>query len=117
MLCGCETSLLGEWNGTCIFADVNQESVVDVTNTVERDNGYLLEGTMELYTWEDDSFTGEMIGDHNGKYVCFRGLLILKLVRISFESKLNVWVRHLKATASSSPDGVGALVGSIGLER
>ena len=70
MLCGCETSLLGEWNGTCIFADANQESLVEVTNTVERDNGYLLEGTMELYTWEEDSFSGEMIGDHNGKYDC-----------------------------------------------
>ena len=34
--------LLGEWNGTCIFSDADQESLAEVTNTVERDNGYLL---------------------------------------------------------------------------
>ena len=35
MLCGCETSLLGEWNGTCIFADANQESLVEVTKRLK----------------------------------------------------------------------------------
>ena len=92
-LCGCQTSLLGEWNGTCIFSDADQESLVEVTNTVERDNGYLLEGTMDLYTWEDDTFSGDMIGDHNGKYVMFRGF-DTKAGLINFVLKPNELVKH-----------------------
>ena len=118
LLCGCETSLLGEWNGTCIFSDANQESLVEVTNTVERDNGYLLEGTMELYTWEEDSFSGEMIGDHNGKYVMFRGSFDTESGPYQFRIETERVGQTLEGDCIvQAPDSVGALVGNIGLER
>ena len=72
MLCGCETSLLGEWNGTCMFADANQESLVSHQYCQAR-QWLSSRRHNELYTWEDDTFEGDMIGDHNGKYVMFRG--------------------------------------------
>ena len=118
MLCGCETSLLGEWNGTCMFADANQESLVEVTNTVERDNGYLLEGTMELYTWEDDTFR---------RYDWRSQWEICDVQRGSFDTEAGPYQFRIETERVGqtlegdcivqAPDSVGALVGSIGLER
>ncbi len=118
LLCGCESSLLGEWNGTCTFADADQESLVEVSTLVERDNGYLLEGQMDLYTWEDDSFSGDMIGDHNGKYVLFRGSFDTEAGPYQFRIETERVGQTLEGDCIvQAPDSVGALVGSIGLER
>ena len=47
-LCGCQSSLLGDWSGTCLLEDANQEAWIEVRNQVQRDNGYLLEGTLDI---------------------------------------------------------------------
>ncbi len=117
-LCGCQTSLLGEWRGTCTFSDSNQESWVEVSNLVERDNGYLLEGSLEITTWENDTFTGEMIGDHNGKYVMFRSSFDTESGPYQFRMETQRVGQTLDGDCIvQAPDSVGSLVGAIGLER
>jgi hypothetical protein len=117
-LCGCQTSLLGEWRGTCTFSDSNQESWVEVSNLVERDNGYLLEGSLEITTWEDDTFSGEMIGDHNGKYVMFRSSFDTESGPYQFRMETQRVGQTLDGDCIvQAPDSVGSLVGAIGLER
>ena len=118
LLCGCESSLLGEWNGTCTFSDYSQESLVEVTSTVERDNGYLLEGSMELLTWEDDIFSGDLIGDHNGKYVMFRSSFDTESGPYQFRIETQRVGQTLEGDCIvQAPDSVGSLVGQIGLQR
>ena len=117
-LCGCQTSLLGEWEGTCTFSDADQESWVEVSNYVERDNGYLLEGSLEITTWEDDTFSGDMIGDHNGKYVMFRSSFDTESGPYQFRMEMERVGQTLDGDCIvQAPDSVGSLVGSIGLER
>ena len=116
--CGCQTSLLGEWKGTCTFSDADQESWVEVSNYVERDNGYLLEGSLEIITWENDTFSGDMIGDHNGKYVMFRSSFDTESGPYQFRMEMERVGQTLDGDCIvQAPDSVGSLVGSIGLER
>ena len=118
ILCGCQTSLLGEWRGTCTFSDADQESWVKVSNYVERDNGYLLEGSLEITTWEDDIFSGDMIGDHNGKYVMFRSSFDTESGPYQFRMEMERVGQTLDGDCIvQAPDSVGSLMGSIGLER
>ena len=117
-LCGCQSSLLGDWSGTCTLEDANQEAWIDVNNQVERDNGYLLEGSLSIETWEEDSFDGPMIGDHNGKYVMFRTSFETESGPYQFRIETERVGQTLEGDCIiQAPDSVGSLVGKIDLER
>jgi hypothetical protein len=117
-LCGCQSSLLGDWSGTCLLEDANQEAWIEVRNQVQRDNGYLLEGTLDITTWEDDIFEGSMIGDHNGKYVMFRTSFETESGPYQFRIETERVGQTLEGDCIiQAPDSVGSLVGAIDLER
>lgn len=118
VLCGCQSSLLGDWSGTCLLEDANQEAWIEVRNQVQRDNGYLLEGTLDITTWEDDIFEGNMIGDHNGKYVMFRTSFETESGPYQFRIETERVGQTLEGDCIiQAPDSVGSLVGAIDLER
>ena len=78
------------------------KNLVEVTNTVEEN--YLLEGTMDLYTWED-TLSGEMIGIWK---VCDvqRALLTLKLVlSVSLTTRGSNEETHVKHPTAWCPRG------------
>ena len=118
LLTACTSSLLGEWTGECQFADQNQEAAMQVTNQVTNDNGYLLEGSIDLETWEGDNFSGDMIGDHNGKYVMFRSDIETEFGPYIFRMELERVGQELDGNCIiQAPDSVGSLVGDIELQR
>ena len=98
--------------------DQNQEAAMHVTNQVTNDNGYLLEGSIELETWEGDVFNSDVLGDHNGKYVMFRSDIDTEHGPYLFRLELERVSQHLEGHCIiQAPDSVGALVGDIDLER
>ena len=72
IIVGCAQTLLGDWQGRCLFDDGQNYAEIEVDARITRDNGYVLEGVMEIQDWNDDTYKGDLIGDHSGKYVMLR---------------------------------------------
>lgn len=118
LLVACASSLLGEWNGDCTFSDQGRDLLMSVTTQVDRDNGYLLEGSLTLETWEQDVFDGDMIGDHNGKYVMFRTDVETEHGSYQFRLQTEKVGQSLEGQCVvQAPDSVGALTGQVYLQR
>ena len=115
---GCSTSLLGDWVGTCEFDDGNTELEMDVTAQVSRDNGYVLEGTMMAYSWDEQEYVNDLTGDHTGKYVMLRSNFETELGPYKFRIESEKVGQQLEGDCIiQAPDSVGALIGDIRLDR
>lgn len=116
LIMGCTTSLLGDWSGECIFYDGRTEESMSIDASINRDNGYILEGKMKIVDWNEEEFNGDLSGDHTGKYV---------LIKSDFESeegtyRLRVETERLGNTLEGtctikSPEAPGGLVGDVTL--
>ena len=118
MLIGCANSLIGDWSGDCLFYDGRTEESMSISASIFRDNGYILEGSMKIIDWNEDEFTGDLSGDHTGKYV---------LLKSDFESesgtyRLRVETERLGNTLEGSctiksPESPGGLIGDVELSN
>ena len=69
----CSNSLIGEWNGSCHFTDDQDHKQIDIDVSVERDNGYVIEGKLNFIHWNaDEEYDGTMQGDYTGKHVLMK---------------------------------------------
>ena len=115
---GCSTSLLGDWIGTCEFDDGNVELEMDVTANVSRDNGYVLEGMMNVLSWDEEEYQNDLYGDHTGKYVMLRSDFDTELGQYKFRIESEKVGQQLQGNCIiQAPDSVGALIGFITLDR
>ena len=115
---GCASSMLGTWDGVCEFDDGNTELEMDVTARIDRDNGYVLEGAMDIVSWDEQEFTNDLTGDHSGKYVMLRSNFETDLGPYKFRVESEKVGQELEGDCIiQAPDSVGALIGEINLVR
>ena len=115
---GCSQSLLGDWQGLCLFDDGESYAEIDVDARITRDNGYILEGTMDLLDWNDDSYNGELTGDHSGKYVMMRTDIESELGTYRFRIETERFGMDLEGSCTmQSSQSPGGLTGSIILRK
>ena len=118
LLFACSSNLQGEWNGVCTFEDQNNEQEMSVTTKIQRDNGYSIEGSIWLQTWDNDEFDGDLNGDHNGKYVLLRSNIETEFGPYQFKIEAEKVGQDLEGNCLiQAPDSVGSLVGDIYLSK
>ena len=118
LLFGCGSPLVGSWEGDCLFSDGNQTEDLFINAQIERDSGYLLDGTLQLIDWNDDQYSASLTGDHSGKYVLLKGDFDTDLGSYRLRLDTQRVGRILEGTCSlQSTEAPGALVGDILLNR
>ena len=118
LLFACSGSLIGDWSGDCLFYDDRTEESIAVLASVKRDNGYILEGKMTITNWDDDEFSGDLSGDHTGKYVLLKSDFETEDGTYRFRIETERIGNQLEGTCTiKSPQAAGGLSGDIELEN
>ena len=120
-LLGCSGSMVGDWNGQCLFDSPNEsidDCVMDVSAEIWRDTGYVVEGKMTLLDWNETQHTGTLNGDHSGKYVLLKTDIDTDIGPYLFRIEAERFGQVIEGNCViRAPDSVGALVGYGSISR
>ena len=119
LLTGCSATVAGDWIGVCTFSPAGgYPAQMEIYADIWTDNGRNLEGQMTIADWTGSSRTGDLLGNHTGRYVFLQG---------RFLSELGYYELEVDAEKSGSqmdgecafmvPEGTGALLGNAELMR
>lgn len=118
-LIGCGDNLEGSWEGQCAFEDLSYAYEADFEMEITDGRGALLLGTAELDMWDGQTFAGDLEGERNKDWVKFEaGFKNSASQDYSFEVRGEMDGQDIVGECRLTvPNGTGALVGEIELQR
>ena len=119
VLTGCSATVTGDWLGLCSFsASGGYAAEMEVYAEIWTDNGRNLEGLMTIADWTGASRTGDLVGNHTGRYVFLQGRFLSELGYYELEVDAEKSGRQMEGEcAFMVPEGSGALLGEADLSR
>ena len=119
VLTGCSATVAGDWLGVCTFSPSGgYPAEMEVYAEIWTDNGRNLEGLMTIADWTGSSRTGDLLGNHTGRYVFLQGRFLSELGYYELEVNAEKSGREMDGDcAFMVPEGTGALMGDVELTR
>ena len=78
----------------------------------------MYEGQMKITDWNQEEFSGDLDGDHNGKYVLFKSDFKTEEGTYRFRIETERLGNHLEGSCTiKSPESPGGLTGVIELDN
>lgn len=117
LISGC-SNLAGFWTGTCTIPTA-EDTVMEVDLDVFTDNGFTLEGEMQVRDWEGTTRTSsQFFGSRTSQYAEMRGRFLTELGYYELLLDVEKQGSSLQGEcAFTVPEGVGALLGDAELAR